>query len=51
MSRALDAYWPGGLACDGEGDDDDGEGAVREKAVGPGMLDVWAAWSPMVGGM
>lgn len=49
MSRALDAYWPGGLACDGE--EEEGEGAVREKAVGPGMLDVWAAWSPMVGGM
>lgn len=49
MSRALDAYWPGGLACDdAEGDE---EGAVREKAVGPGMLDEGAAWSPMVGGM
>lgn len=52
MSRAFDAYWPGGFACDGgEGDDVEGEGPLREKAVGPGMLEVWAAWSPMVGGM
>lgn len=36
MSRALDAYCPGGLACD---DEADGDGAVREKAVGPGILD------------
>lgn len=43
MSRALDAYCPGGLACDDEGDGPDGDGAVREKAVGPGILDAWGA--------